>query len=167
MKRTSIALTIFLAVVCTACTVCIGSRGSAFFSNFSAEKLVKNNMVKAGLACDPKGGGGGGGIGLSSGGFGLRGAHSHSYKGDGFACRLKSAAVDRFDEARLIDAMRLDVENALTDNGAKIIDRANPGPASFYFAYTLENIQGQVQVSGSKSGGDFYSVQTELDEDRK
>jgi hypothetical protein len=165
MKRNSIALAICFAIVCTAC---IGFRGSAFYSNFSAERLVKKNLASAGLACDPNGGGGGGGIGGSSGGLGLRGgAHSHSFKGDGFACRLTSDSLDRFDEARLIDALRLDVEKALSDNGAKIIDRGNPGPASFYFAYTLENIQGRVQISGKRTGGDFYSVQADLVEDRK
>lgn len=165
MKITPIALVICLAVLYVAC---LGFRGSAFFSNFSVEKLVKNNMDNAGLACDPQGGGGGGGIGGSSGGFGLRGgAQSHSFKGDGFACRLKSDAADRFDEARLIDALRLDVEKSLADNGAKIVERGNPGPASFYYAYTIGNIQGRVQVSGKRSGGDLYSVQADLDEDRQ
>ena len=125
-------------------------------------------MFKTGLDCDPKGGGGGGGIGGSSGGFGWRGrAQSHSFKGDGFACRLTSDSLVRFDEARLIDALRLDVEKALADHGAKIIERGNPGPASFYFTYTLENIKGRVQISGKRSGGDFYSVQADLNEDRQ
>ncbi len=148
----------------------MGFRGSAFFTNFSVERLVKNSKANT-LACDPNGGGGGGGGGGSifatSGGFGFGGQQFRSSKSDSFACRLKSDAVERFDEPRLIAALQLDVEKALSDSGAKITDRGNPGPASFYFAYTLRNIEGRVQVSGRRSGGDYYSLDANLSETGK
>ena len=164
MKRIPIVLTICLAAVCSAC---IWSRGTAFFSSFSLEKLVKDNKSNTGLACDPKGGGGGGSIGTSSGGIGFGGKQFHSSKSDNFACRLKSDAAERFDEPRVIAALQLDVEKALGDSGAKIIDHGNPDPATFYFAYTLKDIEGRVQVSGRRSGGGYYSLSADLSETGK
>ena len=164
MKRIPIVLTISLAAVCSAC---IWSRGSAFFSSFSLEKLVKNNKSNTGLACDPKGGGGGGSIGTSSGGIGFGGKQFHSHKGDSFSCQLTSDEGERFDEPRIINALQLDVEKALSDSGAKIVDRGNPDPHSFYFAYTLQNIEGRVQISGRRSGGGYYSLDADLSETGK
>ncbi|HMG76715.1 MAG TPA: hypothetical protein VK582_24790 [Pyrinomonadaceae bacterium] len=165
MKRIPIVLTICLAAVCSAC---IWSRGSAFFSSFSLEKLVQDNKSNTGLACAPnRGGGGGGSIGTSSGGIGFGGKQFHSHKGDSFSCQLKSDEGERFDEPRIITALQLDVEKALSDSGAKIIDRGNPGPASFYLAYTLQNIEGRVQISGKRSGGGYYSLSADLNETGK
>jgi len=164
MKRVPIVLTICLAAVCSAC---IWSRGSTFFSSFSLEKLVKDNKANTGLACDVSGGGGGSSIGTSGGGFGFGGKQFHSSKSDSFSCRLKSDAAERFDQARIITALQLDVEKALSDSGAKIIDRGNPDPASFYFAYTLKNIEGRVQISGRRNGGGYYSLEASLSETGK
>src|SRR5437667_323575 len=109
MKRIPIVLTICLAAVCSAC---IWSRRSPFFSSFSLEKLVKDNKANTGLACEGSGGGGGGSIGTSGGGIGFGGKQFHSHKGDSFSCKLKSDDGERFDEPRIINALRLDVEKA-------------------------------------------------------
>ena len=165
MKRIPIVVTICLATVCTAC---MGFKGSAFFTNFSVERLVKNSKANT-LACDRDGGGGGGGgsIFTSSGGFGFGGRQFRSAKSDSFACRLTSDAADRFDEPRVITTLQLDVEKALSDSGAKIVERGNPGPASFYFSYTIQNIEGRVQISGRRSGGGYYSLSADLNETGK
>jgi hypothetical protein len=161
MKKIALALMICLAAVCTAC---IGSRGSAFFSAFSLEKLVTNDKSNVGLICDANGGGGGGGSNGTSFGFGSKQFNAH--KALSFACKLKSDAAER-GGARLIAALEHDVEQALRDSGAKVIDRGNTDPASFYFAYSFENIQGRVQVSGRITGGDYYSLQADLSESGK
>ena len=64
----------------------------------------------------------------------------------------------------MIAALQSDVEKALNDSRAKITDRGHPGPVSFYFGYTLQNIQGRVQVSGQRIGGDYYSLDADLSE---
>jgi hypothetical protein len=151
-------------MVCLAavCTACIGPRGSAFFSGFSLENLVKNDRSKTGLVCDSNGDGGGGGSHFSSFGFGRNQFDVH--KGLDFACKLKSEAAERLDGAHLIAALQFDVEQALRDSGAKVIDRGNPDPTSFYFAYSFESIQGRVQVSGKITSGNYLSLQADLNE---
>src|SRR6266496_5889419 len=167
MKRIALkALTILIAVGCTAC---IQSRESFFFKSFSLQKLVEENKSYARLSCDRGGSGGGGGGGTTAGtwawGFGGFGSKEfHSHKGDGFFCGLKSDGVDRFDEAALIAGLRQDVEEAITTGGAKITDSGNRDSRSFYFAYTLDNIKGRVEVSGKRIQDDQYSLNADLDE---
>jgi hypothetical protein len=162
MKRTSLALTTCLAAVFTSC---IGTTGSAFFSSFSFEKLAKNDKSNVGLVCDSNGEGGGGGSHFSSFGFGRKQFDVH--KGLDFACKLKPEAAERLKGTRLIDALQLYVEQALRDSGAKVIDRGNLDPATFYFAYSLEDLQGRVQISGRITSGNYLSLQGELNENGK
>jgi hypothetical protein len=162
MKKITLALTICLVTVWAACS---GAIGSAFFSSFSLEKLVKNDKSNVGLVCDSNPNGGGGGSNGTSFGFGHKQFNAH--KALDFACKLKSDASEPFDEKRLMAALQLDVEQALRDNGANVIGSGNPDPTSFYFAYTLKNIQGRVQVSGRITSGDYFSLQADLSENGK
>ena len=162
MKKISTALALCVTLFSAACT---GPRESSFFSNFSIRTLVEQNKSSAGLVCDLNGGGGGGGeIGNSGGGFGLGHTRFSAHKGDSFACRLKSDAVEGFSETRLISALRSDVERSLRDNGAQITESGNIDPAGFYFAYTLKNVQGRIQVSSRRIRTDYYDLHAQLDE---
>lgn len=162
MKTITIALTLCLATLSSAC---IGYGTSSFFSNFSVRQLIKGHEANTGLACDPSGGGGGN-IGGTSGGFGFGWRHFHAHRADAFECRLSSDAAERFDDAGLLDAMKLDVEKALNDAGAKIVESGNRDRASFYFTYKLQGVQGRVQVSGRRFGNDYYSLSADLDENK-
>src|SRR5215510_1147361 len=150
-----------------ACTICIGllcascmwSPETSFFSNFSTRKLVERNKPSA-LTCDDTTGGGG-----SSGrvgGFGSRGAHFDSRKSDSCECRLKSS--EPVVEAALFSALKLEVEQALYDSGARITDGGSSGPANFYFLYTRKDVQGRVELTGTKIGRDYYDVRADLNE---
>src|SRR6266850_5509263 len=162
MKTFPTALSISLAAFCSACIL---SGESTFYSNFSVQQLVKKHEAGAGLACDPNGGGGGGGNGGHVGSYGRGGSHFSASKGDAFACRLSPDAVERFDDAGLLAALKIDVEKALNDSGAKITESGNPDPRTFYFKYTLKDVQGRVQVSGRRFGND-YSVSADLNESK-
>lgn len=135
---------------------------TSFFSNFSVRQLVERNKSSGGLNCDPVGGGGGNGIGSRASGLGSQGAHFNSHKSDNFACRLQSN--EAFDEARLFSALKLDVERTLRDTGAQITQNGSSGPANFYFVYELKNVSGQVELSGTRTGGGYYDVRADLNE---
>ena len=159
MKHTIlIAFAICLALLYSSC---MWSRETPFFSNFSIRQFVEYSKSSAGLTCDPVGGGGGG-VGSRAGGIGFGGTHFNSHKSDSFACRLKSS--DSFDETKFFSTLKLDVERALHDNGAQITDSGSTGSANFYFAYTLKNVRGLIQVSGTRIGTDYYDVHADLDE---
>jgi hypothetical protein len=136
--------------------------GNFFLFELLGAAMVERNKSSGGLNCDPVGGGGGNGIGSRASGFGLRGAHFNSHKSDNFACRLQS--TEAFDEGRLFSAMKLDVERTLRDTGAQITQNRSSGPANFYFAYELKNASGQVELSGTRTGGGYYDVRADLNE---
>ena len=165
MKKLALILTIIL--ITSGFIGCSLSPESAFFSKFSIQQLVEKNKAPTGLDCkgNERGGGIGGGGGGVSFGFGTKEYHSH--KGDGFFCRLNSNALEHFDEASLITALRQDVERAIDQSGAKIIESGNPDSASFYFAYSIDNALGRVEISGKRIRNDYYSVRAELDERSK
>ena len=140
---------------------CMWPRETSFFSNFSIRQLVEQSKSPAGLICDVIGGGGGG-IGSRAGGLSSGGTHFNSHKSDSIACRLDP--TNSFDETKLFSALKLAVDRALHDNRAQITDRGSTGSANFYFAYTLKNVRGRVQVSGTRIGTDYYDVHADLDE---
>ncbi|HJZ83294.1 MAG TPA: hypothetical protein VKD91_23195 [Pyrinomonadaceae bacterium] len=146
---------------------CLFARESRFFKNFSMRDLVVRSKAMNGLSCEPAGGGGGGnGIGSSSGGLGGGGIKFDSLKSDGFACRLRSGTLSVADEERLIASLRQQVADSLRDYGATVKDSGSSRFGSFYFSYTIKDIQGRVQVSG-KPFGDFYNLQAELEENNR
>lgn len=156
--------TILIAfAVCSALlySSCKWSSESSFFANFSLRQFVEQSKSSAGLICEAIGGGGGG-IGSRSGGLGTGGTRFNSNKSDSVACRLEAA--DSFDETKLFSALKLAVERSLHDSGAQITDSGSTGSANFYFAYTLKNVHGRVQVSGTRIGTDYYDVRANLDE---
>jgi hypothetical protein len=146
---------------------CITSRESLFYSQFSMQDLATKNKSMTGVACDPLGGGGGGnGIGSRSGGFGFGGISFHAQKTDAFACRLQAGTLPSADEERLIASLRKQVEDSLRTYGANINESGNRNPRTFYFTYAIKDIQGRIQVSGERVGGDFYNFQAELQESK-
>jgi hypothetical protein len=135
---------------------------SSFFSNFSLRELVQKNESRSGLNCSMGGIGGGGG---GTGGIGRKEFHNH--KGESFSCRIKSSDGEQFDEAEFIVSLKEDVEKIIRASGAKVTDSGNPDPSSFYFEYSIENIQGRIDVSGKKIREDYYSLKADIDEKGK
>lgn len=66
----------------------------------------------------------------------------------------------------LIAALQ-DVERGIDQSGAKVIESGNPDSASFYFAYSIDNALGRVEISGKRIRNDYYSVRADLDERSK
>ena len=79
-------------------------------------------------------------------------------------CRLKSN--EPVDETALFNALKLDVERALHDNGATITDSGSSGAANFHFGYTLKNVRGRVELTGTRIGTEYYDVRADLNETR-
>lgn len=132
---------------------------TSFFSNFSITQLVERNKSAAKFGCDTKAGGGGADFNrISSGGSGGR---FNSHKSDSFTCRLSTGT---FDQTELISTLKLDVEQALHDSGAQIIDSGSSGAADFYFAYVVKRVRGRVQISGQRVGSDYYHLRADLEE---
>ena len=157
----SIALVLSFALLCPSC---IGSKETSFFSNFSVRQLLERSKSSAGLTCDSNAGGGGAATGSRTGGVGFGGTRFNSHKSESFACRLKSNGPEDLDETRFFAGLKLDVQEALRDSGAQIIDSGNPNSASFYFVYTVKNVRGRVQLSGTRIGTEYYDVHADLDE---
>jgi hypothetical protein len=163
MKLIVKALTIFAAFICVACT---HSKESSFFRSFSLRELVAENKSHVGLDCSVGGGGGGGSsFGVQSLGSGAGEFHSH--KSDGCYCKLKPDAVESFGEAALIAGLAEDVERAIIDSGAKIIDSGKQDSGSFYFGYALDDRKGRVEISGKRLPADHYSLEANLEETGK
>ena len=164
MKKVALILT--LIVIASGFIACSIWPESAFFSKFSIQRLVEKNGTPNGLDCEGHGNDQGGGIHAGGGGFVFPSKGYRSIKSDSFFCRLKSNALERFDEAGLIAALRQDVERAIDQSGAKVIESGNPDSASFYFAYSIDNALGRVEISGKRIGND-YKVRAQLDERSK
>ena len=147
-ERLTLSFVVCLAVLCGSC---LSPRETSFFSKFSTRELVERNKAAAGLNCDA-GGGGVDGIHWLAGGVGS--SHFDSHKTEGFGCRLNSEAG--FEEERLFSALKLDTERALRDSGLEIVDRGSPGPANFFFAYTNGKVHGRIEVSGKRTGTQYY-----------
>lgn len=158
---------LFVIGIIVAQGACIMSPESPFFSKFSMANLVTANKSMAGIACNPMGGGSdSNGIGSRSGGFGLGGTRFQSHKSDSFACRLQSETLPSADEERLIASLRKQVEDSLRTYGANIKESGSRESRSFYVTYAIKEIQGRIQVSGKRSGVDFYTLQADLQESK-
>jgi hypothetical protein len=155
----ALALIIFLG---TSYAVFMNPTESTFFSQFSLRKLVEKNKSRAGRICWA---GGMGGIGGGGGGEGGR-EFSH-HKGEAFSCQVKTGEGERFSEEELMASIQADVEKDITASAATIIDRGNPDASTFYFVYTVENIQGLISISGKKVRDEYYSLKADLEEKGK
>ena len=170
MKKAALILTLIL--VTSGFVACSLTQESAFFSKFSIQQLIEKNKAHNGLDCEgndnDRGGGiAGGGGGVSFRGFGFGRSTYHASKADNFFCKLKATTLEHFDEASLIAALRQDVERAIDQSGAKVIESGNLDSASFYFAYSTDNSLGRVEISGKRIRSDYYSVRADLDERSK
>jgi hypothetical protein len=137
---------------------CMTSFESSFFSKFSLEELVQRNKTIGGLNCSPTGGGGGIGTGIGA----IGKDHSHFHRDESFSCQI--ADVEQFDEAKFIHALRESVQKDLDASKAKIVISQNSEATWFYFEYALEEIKGHIKISGTRSLGNFYTLQAELEE---
>jgi hypothetical protein len=135
------------------------TKETSFYSNFSVGQLVQRSGSLAG--CDPLGGGGGG-TGFHIRRIGSAETQFNSHKSDNFACRLTSD--ESLDETKLFSTLKLNVEGALKDNGAEIIDSGSSGSANFYFAYNLKGVRGRVELSGKRGGSNYYNISANLNE---
>lgn len=131
--------------------------GSSFFSKFSLNELVERNKTSGGLNCSA--GGAGDGIGIGAGGVGK--GPSHFHKGESFSCQIG----EQFDQGKFIEALKRSVEKDLDASEAKIISSDSPDVTKFYFEYTVAEINGRVEISGTRSGN-YYTVKADLDETR-
>ena len=156
MLKAAFVIALLLVAACTAYML---SLQSPFFDKFSLRELVERNKSHLGLNCAA--GGGGGGIGSGTGSVGRR--ESHFHKGESFSCKIDS--TEQFDEGRFIAALKQTIETELNEmSKAKIIGSASTNATSFYFEYTRESTRGKVEVSGSKTLGNYYSLNAALDE---
>ena len=160
-------LILFMIGIIGAPGACTTSPESHFFAKFSMQDLVTANKSVAGIVCDPMGGGGGGsGIGGRAGGFGGGGIHFQSHRSDSFACRLQPDSFASADEDRLIASLKKPLEDSLRKYGANIKESGSREPRSFYFSYSINDIQGRIQVSGQRIGVDFYNLKADLEESK-
>jgi len=136
------------------------SPNTSFYSKFSVRELVERNKASTPVTCDDSTGGGGGGIGSYAGGW--RGTSFSSHKSESIGCRLQSN--ESFDEGALFAALKLDVERTLHDTGAQIADRGSSGPASFFLNYVVKSVHGRIELSGTRIGNGYYSVNAVLEE---
>jgi hypothetical protein len=129
---------------------------SSFLSNFSLERLVRQNRSTSGMLCAQ---GGLGGIGGGSGSVGH--TQSSINKIFSFACQITGGS---FDETAFVSSLKADVEQEITRSGATIVDRGTTHQAEFHFEYSEREILGRISIEGKKSGPDYYSLTAKLDE---
>ncbi len=157
MNRLVLLITfVALLLIASGCAAFMNLSSSSFLSNFSLEKLVKQNRSPSGMICAKGGMGGIGGVGSS---VGLK--QSSSNKSSSFSCQISS---DSFDEAAFIASLKADVKQEINRSGATIVNRGSSGPAGFYFEYSERDILGRISIGGKKSGANYYSLEAKLDE---
>ena len=132
---------------------------SSFLSNFSLERLVKQNRSTSGMICAQ---GGMGGMGAGTGGVGH--TQSSINKFFSFACQITDRS---FDEAAFVNSLKADVEHEITRSGATIVDRGTRHPAEFHFEYSERQILGHISIEGKKNGADYYSLTAKLNETQR
>ena len=156
-RGAAILITLLLGAGCMILTSSFESR---FFSNFSLKDLVQRNESIGGLKCSA-GGGDGGGISAGAGGVGAIGkGGSNFHKGESLSCLIS----EQFDEAKFIHALKESVEKDLGESKGKIVSSENPDANRFSFEYALENFKGRVEISGTRSPGNYYSLSAVVDE---
>lgn len=158
LRRAALLALLLLAAVCTACIWLMSQ--SSFASTFSLKELLQRNQV-SGLDCLSSGGAGDG-IGVGAGGFGRISEDSSFHKGESFSCRISDA--QQFDEAKFIRALKESIEKDLNASDVKIISSKITDATRFSIEYTLADRSGRVQISGTRSPGNYYSLSAELDE---
>lgn len=86
---------------------------------------------------------------------------SSSNKTSSFSCQI---GADSFDEAAFTASLKVDVEEELIHSGGKIINQGSSDPAGFYIEYGEGQIHGRISIVGKKSGGEYYSLEANLEE---
>ncbi|HEX7294401.1 MAG TPA: hypothetical protein VF251_01530 [Pyrinomonadaceae bacterium] len=120
---------------------------------------MQRNKSATAFTCDNSTGGGGGGIASYAGGS--SGTSFSSHRSESVGCRLTN---ESFDEGALFSALKADVERTLQDTGAHITDRGSSGPANFFLNYVVKNIQGHIELKGTRIGNGYYDVNALLEE---
>ena len=157
MKRI-VLLILFAALllIFNGCRAGINPTSSSFLTNFSLEDLVKKNRSPSGIVC-AEGGRGGAGDSFTI----VSPKQSSSNKSSSFSCQVSAAS---FYEAAFIASLKADVEKEIIRSDATIMNRGSSDPAGFYFEYNEGEIHGRISIDGRKSGGDYYSLEANLDE---
>jgi hypothetical protein len=156
VNRLVLPITLLPPLLICGCAAFMNSSSTFFLSNFSMEKLVKQNRSASGMSC-AKGGLGG----MGGGSFSVGREQSSSNKISSFSCQINS---DSFDEAAFVESLKADVEQEITRNGATILNRGTSDPAGFYFEYSEREILGRISIDGKKSRSNYYSLVAKLDE---
>lgn len=151
---------VIIPVLLLSTAACISMFESSFASAFSLKELVQRNQTNSGLNCST-GGGGGGGSGIGTGAGGIGGTHSNFHKGESFSCQISDA--EKFDRAKFIQTLKASVEKDLETNDAEITSSKNTD-TSFTIEYVLGKTSGRVEISGTRSGGNYYSFDAKLSE---
>ena len=151
-----VLIILMTAVLIGGCASFMHFSSSSFLSNFSLERLVRQNRSASGMICAQ---GGMGGMGGGTGSVGH--TQSSINKTLSFACQITGGS---FDEAAFVNSLKADVELELTRSGATIVNRGTRHPGEFHFEYSERQILGGISIEGKKSGADFYSLTAKLDE---
>jgi hypothetical protein len=159
MKRSVVLIALVAVLLISGCSAFMNLSASSFLSNFSLERLVKQNRSASGMICAQ---GGMGGIGGGTGSV----SHTQSSinKIFSFACQITDRS---FDEATFVNSLKADVEHEITRSGATIVDRGTRHPAEFHFEYSERQILGQISIEGKKSGANYYSLTAKVNETQK
>src|SRR5262245_53562003 len=134
---------LFFLCVFVAGSSCMTPFESRFFAKFSLNELVKRNESGVGLNCSG-GSAGGGGMSMGTGGIGKN--QSNFRRTESMGCQIADAS--QFDEAKLIQTLKENIEQDLGASKAEIIKSDSREASSFSLQYTLEKIAGRVEISG-------------------
>ena len=93
--------------------------------------------------------------------FGREG--SHFRKTESFSCYISNA--DQFDQNKLVNALKQEVESDLKDAKAKITSN-HDHDATFNIDYEIGDIKGSVKIESRLDTGNNLTVNAEMSEDR-
>ena len=147
-----------LVIAALLVTDCVATRAqqSSFFSKFSLKLLIGKSSARP--VCDSEAGGGGEESSADSAGG------SQERRWESFRCGIKAADARRFDEAAFIKSLREDIERDIQASGAHIDGGGDVDAGGFHFEYSSGSMQGRIDVTGKKTGGDAYELKAVLEE---
>ena len=149
------AALVMAVLIATGCAVTRAEQ-SSFFSKFSLSRLIGKGNARP--LCNAVGGGGGEeSSGSSTGSFQER-------KWESLRCGIKSDDAGRFDEAAVIKSLRENIEREIQASGAQIDDGGDIDGGGFHVEYSSESMQGRIDITGKKTGEEYYDLKAVLEE---
>ena len=149
------AVLVMAALIATDC-VATRAQQSSFFSKFSLNLLVGKSGARP--VCNSEAGGGGEERSTDSAG-GLQ-----ERKWQSLRCGMKAADAGRFDGAAFIKSLREDIERDIQAGGSHMDGGGDADAGGFYIEYSSGSMQGRIDVTGKKTGGDVYELKAVLEE---